>query len=84
MGHCRDPAVQALQFLESLNSKDTNQKAQFFRNTLLEVFSIIPRVNLNNKKLTIFLIIYSQKLWLQQIWPFLQEELTKQEVNFCN
>ena len=27
----RDPAVQALQFLESLDSKDTNQKAQYFR-----------------------------------------------------
>ena len=55
----RDPAVQALQFLESLNSKDTNQKAQFFRNSLLEVFSIIPRVNLINNKLTQILIFYS-------------------------
>ena len=40
----RDPAVQALQFLESLDSKDTNQKAQFFRNSLTEVFPIIPKV----------------------------------------
>jgi len=58
-----DPAVQALQFLEALDAKDTNQKAQFFRNSLLEVFAIIPK-----------------KLWLQQIWPFLQIELTKQEM----
>ena len=40
----RDPAVQALQFLECINSKDTNQKAQFFRNSLPEVFPIIPKV----------------------------------------
>ena len=36
--------MQALQFLECLDCKDTNQKAQFFRNTLLEVFAIIPKV----------------------------------------
>ena len=71
----RDPAVQALQFLESLDSKDTNQKAQYFRsshkriklewiwwyhsnlgrtliivfenrNSLLEVFPIIPKVRI--------------------------------------
>ncbi|XP_023332600.1 SCY1-like protein 2 isoform X2 [Eurytemora carolleeae] len=58
-----DPAVQALQFLETLNTKDTNQKAQFFRNSLIEVFPFIPR-----------------KLWLQQIWPILDQELNKQEV----
>ena len=77
----RDPAVQALQFLESLDSKDTNQKAQYFRfpswkmwiyifkfvgelvvsvsisfsvlhfwhrNSLLEVFPIIPKVEQNS------------------------------------
>ena len=44
----RDPAVQALQFLESLDSKDTNQKAQFFRNSLTEVFPIIPKVVCNS------------------------------------
>ena len=41
----RDPAVQALQFLECIDSKDTNQKAQFFRNSLVEVLPIIPKVN---------------------------------------
>ena len=61
----RDPAVQALQFLECIHSKDTNQKAQFFRNSLVEVFPIIPK-----------------KLWLQNVWPFLQQELCKQEVNY--
>ena len=38
-----DPAVQALQFLESLACKDNNQKAQFFRNSLPYVLPIIPR-----------------------------------------
>ena len=42
---CRDPAVQALQFLECIDSKDTNQKAQFFRNSLVEVLPIIPKVS---------------------------------------
>ena len=42
---CRDPAVQALQFLECIESKDTNQKAQFFRNSLVEVLPIIPKVS---------------------------------------
>ena len=41
---CSDPAVQALQFLECLNCKETNQKAQFFRTSLVEVFPIIPKV----------------------------------------
>ena len=44
--HFRDPAVQALEFLECINSKDTNQKAQFFRNSLPEVFPIIPKVEI--------------------------------------
>ena len=38
-----DPAVQALQFLESQACKDNNQKAQFFRNNLPYVLPIIPR-----------------------------------------
>lgn len=38
-----DPAVQALQFLESQACKDNNQKAQFFRNSLPYVLPIIPR-----------------------------------------
>ena len=38
-----DPAVQALQFLESQAYKDNNQKAQFFRNNLPYVLPIIPR-----------------------------------------
>ena len=63
----RDPAVQALQFLECIESKDTNQKAQFFRNSLVEVFPIIPK-----------------KLWLQNVWPFLQQELCKQEVEYLD
>ena len=36
--------MQALQFLECIDSKDTNQKAQFFRNSLVEVLPIIPKV----------------------------------------
>ena len=39
-----DPAVQALQYLDAIHSKDPKDKAQFFRTTLTEVFPVIPRV----------------------------------------
>ena len=40
-----DPAVQALQYLDGIHSKDPKEKAQFFRTTLTEVFPLIPQVS---------------------------------------
>ena len=45
----RDPAVQALQFLDVISMKDPSQKAQFFRSTLTQVFPFIPRVSMNDQ-----------------------------------
>ena len=39
-----DPAVQALQYLDGIHSKDPKEKAQFFRTTLTDVFPLIPQV----------------------------------------
>ena len=39
-----DPAVQALQYLDGIHSKDPKEKAQFFRTTLTDVFPFIPQV----------------------------------------
>ena len=40
-----DPAVQALQYLDGIHSKDPKEKAQFFRTTLTDVFPLIPKVS---------------------------------------
>ena len=54
-----DPAVQALQYLDGIHSKDPKEKAQFFRTTLTDVFPFIPQVrfeNLNFELLHFFML----------------------------
>ena len=88
-----DPAVQALQYLDGIHSKDPKEKAQFFRTTLTDVFPFIPQVRsvinsdvsiilkvifLFNSK-SIRLLTYLQKLWFQYMWPILEQEVRSQE-----
>lgn len=42
---CRDPAVNALKFLDVVNMKDTSQKTQFYKVTLMESMPLIPKVS---------------------------------------
>ncbi|XP_022217630.1 SCY1-like protein 2 isoform X2 [Drosophila obscura] len=38
-----DPAINALKFLDVVNMKDTQQKSQFYKTTLIEAMPVIPR-----------------------------------------
>ncbi|XP_020816683.1 SCY1-like protein 2 isoform X2 [Drosophila serrata] len=38
-----DPAINALKFLDVVNMKDTQQKSQFYKTTLIEAMPLIPR-----------------------------------------
>ncbi|KAH8378837.1 hypothetical protein KR009_001709, partial [Drosophila setifemur] len=38
-----DPAISALKFLDVVNMKDTQQKSQFYKSTLIEAMPMIPR-----------------------------------------
>ncbi|KAH8345925.1 hypothetical protein KR067_009094, partial [Drosophila pandora] len=38
-----DPAISALKFLDVVNMKDTQQKSQFYKTTLIEAMPLIPR-----------------------------------------
>lgn len=40
-----DPAISALKFLDVVNMKDTQQKSQFYKTTLIEAMPLIPRVS---------------------------------------
>lgn len=54
---CRDPAVNALKFLDVISMKDTSQKSHFYKVTLIEAMPLIPRVSL----IYIYIFIYHSK-----------------------
>jgi len=40
-----DTPINALKFLDVVNMKDTQQKSQFYKTTLIEAMPMIPRVS---------------------------------------
>jgi len=40
-----DTPINALKFLDVVNMKDTQQKSQFYKSTLIEAMPLIPRVS---------------------------------------